>query len=303
MAKIELTLEQARSQSANFMYVFASDKFLSLIPQKHAAVIRNKRANQKKLLMLSADEYLGSMDRYSEYVQAVRTGFEETYGMSPAQALEKLALGQEVAGKNWDEGVYGIGELYPTVFKAITIGDQVVSVDKETGHIFVGSEDITDTTKTVYGVVKKQAKALQLFSHPQTAEGYIFMSQYNKTGKRYVAKSYAGSDGIVKNGRTGNDVSASESATVWGNIQLGTGEFLSWVKELLSIIGIKLPNLDITGGNDPEQINATNTLPNQKADGFVTEAGIGEAGAILLALAGGGLLLASAKKKKSKNNK
>lgn len=293
--KLELKLEEVRKHPADFMYVFATDEFLNLIPQKYANIIRGKKLNQKKLLVLSADEYLGSIDRYPEYVQAVREGFEEIYGMSPAQALEKLALGQEVAGKNWSEGVYGIGKLHPTTFGGVTIDGQEVTVDKTTGHIFVGTTDITDTSKTQYGYVKKQVWPVSLFSYEK--ENTIFETAYYKTGKYYYASRYS-VDGVTKSARSGSAVSASEAASVWSNIQLGFTDFVSWIKSLLEMIGIKLPSIEI--GKDIETINADNTLPNQKTDGFVTEAGIGEAGAILLALAGGGLLLANAKKKKSK---
>jgi hypothetical protein len=117
------------------------------------------------------------------------------------------------------------------------------------------------------------------------------MSQYNKIKKKYYAKSYA--DGqYTYSARNGSEISASQSGDIWGAVLLSLEQFMNW---LLSLF---------TGNTtNKEMINANNTLPNQKADGFVQEAGMGEAGMILLALAAGGALLAGGVKGKKNKAK
>ena len=281
---LELTIQEACKNPQNFMYIWADEKaFLQYIKPEWATVIRTKKANQIKLLKLSAEKYRKS---YEEYTNAIREAFIATYDMTPANALIVLAKGGQVAGKDWEAGTFGIGELYPDNFNGMTLNDQPIKVNPENGHILIGAQDITDSSKTVYANVKGQTIPYQLFG---TDGQYIFMSQYNKTKKKYYAKSYA--DGqYTYSARNGSEINASQSGDIWGAVLLSLEQFLNW---LLSLF---------TGNTtNKEMINAENTLPNQQADGFVQEAGMGEAGMILLALAAGGALLAGGVKGKKKS--
>ena len=284
MAQMELTLDQARQNSASFLYIFASDTYLGYLEKKYATIIKGKRANQIKLLSLSAEKYLGSLDRYQEYKDAVREGFMETYGMEPADALVKLALGETVAGKNYEEGVYGIGSLPDTY-----AGHTDVTVDPTSGHIFKDGKDYTDESLTICDKVKGQVIPTQLFAN---IDEVTYASKYNKTRKKYYAHSYSNANGKYS-ATTGKEIVSTDAGSVFENIQLGFWDFLSWVKSVLAFFGI---NIATDGGKDT--INTNNTLPNQKKDGYVTESGIGEAGAIALMLLAGGTLLASGGLKK-----
>ena len=298
MAKLELTLDQARKQSAIFLYIFASDKYLSYIDKKYATVIKGKRANQRKLLTLSAQAYINSDAQYggkeyNEYVEAVRQGFIETYGMEPTDALIKLALGETVAGKNWAEGVYGTSGIG----KAATFYGTNVSVDPSNGHIFKDGKDYTDESKTVYKEIKKQAVPYQLFA---TIGETTYMSQYNKTYKKYYAQSYSTAEGSFK-ASSGAVLGASNAATVFENVQLGALDFLSWIQQLLAFFGINLNFGSSSSSTTTETINETNTLPNQQADGYVQTAGMDYlTGALLAAVAAGTLFVGIKGKKKRK---
>lgn len=268
---MELTIQQACNQSANFMYIWADEKaFLSRINQKYAKIIRGKKYNQIKLLELSAEKYGKT---YEEYKNAIRESFIEQWGEHPADALVILAQGGTIAGKNWSEGVYGVGALYTKTFT----GYANITVSEIDGHIFNNGMDITETAKTVYTTIKKQAVPYQLFA---TVDGVIFMSQYNKTSKKYFAQSYSTADGSYS-ARTGNQINASDSADIWGTVINSIQVFVEWI---ISIFG--------GAGTNRTTINSENTLPSQIEDGFVQEAGMGEATGILLALAAGGILLA-----------
>lgn len=274
---VELTIEQAKKAPANFMYVWADEQqFLSHIDKNSAAIIRAKKANQNKVLKLSADKYGSTVSAYTE---AIRSAFIEYYGMTPAQALVTLANGGEVAGKNWAQGVYGIGAVKRSNFYQ----NGNVTVDEKTGHIFYNGNDVTSTSGIVYGRVKKD-NAFPI-SYSAVIEGNTYTSQYSKTAKKYYAGSYATADGVKQNA-DGVTITASDSASVWESVLLSLEQFVQWIVSLFS------------GSSKTETINAGNTLPSQE-DGFVTS-GVSESSGILVAaIAAGMLLLGSDQDKKS----
>lgn len=285
---IELTIEQVKKHPASFLYVFADEQgFLQKINKKYATIIRGKKANQMKVLALSAEKYGKT---YSEYADAVKTGFEEIYGMRPTQALVTLAEGGEVAGKNWSEGVFGVGSL-SNKFKGTDI-----TVDPKTGYMQRNGK-LLPAYDTNYTDVNGKSVAYQIFYYDE-ASGNTYMSQYNKTLKKYYAQSYSNTEGQSFAALSGLAIGASDGASLWGNITLGVNWFSNILKWILSIFGINLPSID----SSVTTINEDNTLPDQKADGFVYESGFGEAGGIVLALVLGGTLLAggfkNTKKKK-----
>ena len=283
MAK-ELTLQQARENSSSFLYIFASDQYLKYIPAKYATIIKGKRANQRKLLTLSAQAYINKDavyggSEYKQYVNAVSEGFEATYGMTPAEALVKLALGETVAGKNWEQGVYGVGALYPATFYGTNI-----SVNPDNGHIIKDGTDYTDESKTVYDNFGKKIGTIpsQLFA---TIGETTYMSQYYKIGKKYYAKAYSTASGSFS-AKNGSKIEKIDAGSVFENIQLGSWDFLDFLKSLFSFFGISFNN------DDKEQINETNTLPNQQTDGYVQDSPQPlESSAILAAVAAGALII------------
>ena len=282
----ELTIQEACTAPASFMYIFASDEFLSYIEPKYARIIKGKRGNQVKILMLSADKYLGSSDKWTQYGEAIRSAFIETYGMQPLEALSILAQGGSVAGKNWKEGVYGIGVTANIDF-GVSVNGQSVFCNATDGHIYVGSTDITDESKTVYKTVSGQTIAYQLFS--KETDGKTFMTQYSKTRKKYDAQSYSTADGAFS-ARTGSALTGSDSADIWGTILMYLEKFVNW-----------LISLFVKESDQKQQITAENTLPSQAGDGFVQTAGMSTAAKVALALAAGGALLygSTAKGKKT----
>lgn len=271
---MELTIAQARSGSAGFMYIWADEnKFLRYIPKKYAKIIRGKKANQNKLIMLSAEKY---NKKVSDYTQAIREQFIEDYGMTPAEALIVLAQGGTVAGKNWREGVFGIGKTINENGFGVEINDKPVVVNMETGEIMCGMKNLTDTTRTVYKKVNGKVIPYQLFGYDNSGDDITFMSQYDSKTKTYKSASWSNSEGTYS--PEGTPLTAKDGADIWGNVNNLLDKFLDW---LLKLFGVD---------KDTQLISASNTLPSQTEDGFITKA---EAGGILLALAAGGALLAS----------
>ncbi len=286
---LELTLEQACEQSANFMYIWADEReFLRYIDPKYASIIRTKKANQAKLLSLSAEK---ERKTYEEYTTAIRQAFIDQWGCKPAEALVILAQGGHIAGKDWTKGMYGVGTLPTSTFKGITVGADgkgKVEVDKTTGHILRNGVDITDETKTVVETINKKTIPYNLFGVDDL--GTTFKSRYNKTLKKYYAESYE-MDGTTYDAYTGKAITASDSSDIWGAIMMSLDKFINWI---ISLFG---------GSTERETISAANTLPNQRVDGFTSKAGTSETGVILLCAAAAGYLMFGGKKKKTKGVK
>lgn len=279
---VELTIEQAKKAPANFMYVWADEaKFLSKLDKKTASIIRAKKANQRKVLSLSAEKYKTTVQAYTD---AIRSAFIDYYGTTPAQALVTLANGGEVAGKNWSKGVYGIGAVKRSNFYQ----NGNVTVDEKTGHIYNNGVDVTSASGVVYGKVKGKAFPI---SYSAEIDGYTYTSQYSKTAKKYYAGSYSTADGVKQNA-DGASITASDSASVWESIILSLNQFMQWIISLFA-------------GKTVETINDANTLPSQ-SDGFVsTGGGMSQANMLLVAAVAVGALLFGGKKNggKKKSNK
>lgn len=298
---IEMTLDEVRAQAANYMYVFATEDYLKYLPKKYAAIIRAKKYNQKKVLALSAEKYYGDPSpegqAYKNYVQAVRDGFLENYGMLPGEALVLLAEGKTVAGKNYEAGVFGIGAAKSATFTGVAIDDKEVKVDPETGQIVIDGR-LYPTTQTIYDTKKGDdlGRYQQVYMDDNN---YTFVSQYNKSDRKWYACTWSsGMTGKTYKASNGKETSASKMSSVWESLALAFDGWDDWLKSVIEqLLGVN------TQAANGEPLSAKNTLPNQTADGFVTEdGGLMEAGGILLALAAGGALLTGGlmKGKKSK---
>lgn len=279
MAGIKMTITEVQKHPADFLYIFADDKkFLPYIDLKHRAIIVGKRANQNKIILLSAQEYGSSRD---EYVKAIREAFINIYGVTPAQALVTLAQGGEVAGKNWAKGVYGVGST------AITRKDFVqnpsITVNTETGEILKDGK-VVSSTPAVYGrSLKGDAVA---FNYSYTENGKTYTSQYNKALGKYYASAYATAD--VMQNADGKNITGADVSSNWENGILSIEKLGDWIMNLLEQLGL------ISTDDGRETISPANTLPSQTKDGFVagvekTETDWGTIGLVVL----GGTLLAT----------
>lgn len=279
----ELRIEDVKKKPANFMYLWAENAFLAAIPKKYANIIYNKRLNQIYLINLSVQKYGRTFD---EYKQAIYDAFVSAYGMKPTDALKRLAEGKTVAGKNWSQGVFGIGSTQLGFSQ-----NSKVKVDATSGHILVNGQDMNTASSLnpnyAQNSIYDANGAFQLWYKDEA--GNTYFSQRGSDGK-YYASEYASADGTTQNAN-GSALSATEQATIWGAIISQVESIIQW---LISLFG--------TG---KETINEQNTFPSQTADGFASTSSDGtiEAGGLLLALAAGGLLLGGGlfgRKKKKK---
>lgn len=287
---MELTIKEACTNPANFMYLWADeDAFLRYLKPQWASVIRGKKRNQMKLILLSAQKYLNKNavlngKEYHQYTDAIRQAFVDTYDMTPGNALLILAQGGTVAGKNWSEGVFGIGATNQFYGTNITVRPNDGYFEKG-GVLLPGNEDLN-----VYANVGGKTVVYQRF-YEDPESGVTYMSQLNKVTKKYYAASYSSTAGTFK-AKNGDSINPSDSADIWGTILASLDKFLNWLISLFA------------GNSNTDLITAENTLPNQKGDGFVQTGGGGisdmlESGSgLLIAAAAAGLLLMGGSKKK-----
>lgn len=276
MAAFKLSLEDVRSKPESFLYIFASTEFCRSLGEKAYNIIMRKKLNQQKILTQSANNAGLAFD---DYANAIREGFINTYGMTPAEALIKLAKGEEVAGKNWAEGVYGVGALYNMQF---TQAPQI-TVDPKTGKLLVNGTVGSGQTALI---ASGYPDNVQGYSYTDPATGSTYSSRYRKVKKKYYAHLVTDKDG---NRYASNGASATPAdGSMWENALGFLQKLVDWI---ISIFGG-------TATKNVEKITANNTSPSQY-DGFVTQ----EAGmspilvAGMVALAAGTLLNKKGKKK------
>lgn len=257
---LNLTKEQILQNPANFLYLFADEQlFLQRIDAKSASIIRAKKSNQQQVLVNAV-----TSANYNSAIDEVRTAFTNIYGMSPEKALVTLANGGEVAGKNWAEGIYGVGAVKRQDF----VQNTSVKVSED-GTITVNGTAV-QTTDT-YGRGKKGATVAYTRSYTDD-NGNTFTAQYNKLTGKYYALSYTTKEGEKQNA-DGKAISNADSSTIWCSVIESFQSFIEWLVSLF------------TGGR--QTITASNTLPTQQ-DGFVQESGTGWY--VVAALAVGALL-------------
>lgn len=267
---MQLTLEQVKKHPALMLYCWADkDAFLSKLDRKTAGIIAQKKANQLQVMALLSGGY---NNQFYANLAEVKQAFVDIYDMTPEKALVTLANGGEVAGKNWVQGIYGVGKTQRIDF----VQNSAVKVDTETGKILVNG--VAVEASPVYGGVGY--KNIKGYSY--VLGGVTFSSQL--IGKKYFAGTVTLADGTTQDAN-GDPVTDADSSSIW-----------------LSIIGFveKLVNWFLTViGKEDKKITAENTIPAQ-GDGFTYDTA--EAGFPwwILALVGGGWLLSGGKFKTKK---
>lgn len=273
---LELTIKQAIQKPEAFIYIWADEaKFLRYIDAKHAKIIRGKKANQNKLLELSAEKYGTTKQAYTD---AIRQALIDAYGLTPAQILVKLANGDTVAGKNWSEGVYGVGKV------SNTFSGSSVSVDPASGKILNNGVEVEGQT----AIFNK--KGVSCYS--AVVDGKTYTSNYRAASKQFVASQVVDSEGNVVNA-SGISITSADSADFWEMIIAACEKVINW---LISLFGGDKSNTEL--------ISVGNTAANQRQDGFTTgtnEAGFGWVGtAVLATVLVGGVLYGERGKKTKK---
>ena len=286
---IEMTIDQVKRNPQMFMYIWVTEAFKNPRVElgKYAKPILVKKANEEKVIKLSAQKY---GVKAQDYVDAIRESFNEAFDMYPPEALQRLALGEDVAGKNWAKGVYGVGALTDSW------SGTNISVDNVTGKILQGGVEVPGQSASYSAVGKNKINGYTV-----TIDGMTYSSRCRN--KKNFAGLKADGNGIKYN-PDGTQAKTADLSSLWEGCQLVWNAFVEW---LIKVFG----NLET--GEEKEVLNQTNTFPSQVDDGMATQSSSltevlsANSGLILLALGAGTLLatggLPGMKKKKGKKSR
>lgn len=238
------TLSDIKKCPIDYLYLWASDEFISKLGSK-ARIIKQKKYNQYQALWktvvmnnesASADEL---QELYQQWTSEIASAIKDTYGYTPGEILVRLAMGQEVAGKNFKNGVYGVGNTPSTSF----VQNSSVQVNPLTGVVMQNGLPMQNQT-AVYG------RDGSVIGYSTQVGGEQYQSYF--VGGQYNALSFSNSDGVqYANGGAFN----ASNASFWqnaNNYMPIINSVLSW---LTSIVNSFFPNRTV--------LTSENTVPVQ----------------------------------------
>lgn len=274
-------LEDIKKCPIDFLYLWASDDFISKLGNK-ASIIAEKKYNQYqtlwRIMVDVADQGSESanLNEYKRWTSEIAQAIQDTYGRTPAEILVDLANGKTVAGKDFKNGIFGVGETTGNTF----VQNSDYTVDPSTGKI-IASDGSTLTQTPIYG----QDGSVMGYSYNNGNTQY--QSVYSNG--QYVALSYSDANGVQKaNGGSFN----AAGGTFWQNAENYmpmVNKIVDWV---LSLVSQLLPGNRVT-------LTTENTVPKQTE--WVYEEKSNAGGAILALAAAGALIFAGGKSNKKKN--
>ena len=184
---------------------------------------------------------------YNEWLQRIAAAIEDVYGMKPEDILQKLALGKDVLGKNWRNGIYGISGNVVTTFSQ----NSVVTVDTTTGKIMVDGVEAPGQTP-IYGEGDGETASITGYSYYDAAGNVQYQSGVSASGQ-YGAVCYTNSNGTQK--ATGGNFDPS-TGSFWqnaNNYMPIVTDLINWLKSVID---------SLLGGNRVV-LQPSNTVPEQ----------------------------------------
>lgn len=273
------TLANVLQCPIDFIYLWASDGFIAQLGSK-ARIIKEKKYNQYQTLWkimvdnVKSNNSADLQDAYIDWTNQIADAIKNTYGMTPAIILQKLAMGEDVLGKNWKQGIYGIGEVQSTFSQ-----NNAVTVDGSTGKIMVNGV-AADGQVPIYGA----NGVVTGYSYYDKTANAQFQSGVNANGQ-YGAACYSNESGV-------------QSAT-GGTFDQSTGSFWSNAANYIPLIQRVIEWLvSLFGAGERVVLTRQNTVPEQTE---WVEENNGNGGLIAGGLALAGLALITMEK--PKNNK
>lgn len=215
----------------DFIYLFASDSFISRLSGVYRRTVYNKNILQRKYVNTMAVQ--AGYD-YKDVRDKIGAIIEDTYARKPADVLNRLASGQDVAGKNWKEGVYGVGATYRESWTQ----NPNIKVDPSSGKLLQGGLEISGQTGVYTGSGK-------LIGYTASVDGAQYQSQ--RVGEKYYAGSYGTADGAFN--ADGSAFQAVNCESVFQSIFTYLPMFqslLEWFFSLMNITPIRTQNVVAT---------------------------------------------------------
>lgn len=271
------TLASIKQCPIDFLYLWAGDDFIANLGSR-ARIIKEKKYNQYQTLWKTMVENVGSasaekyQETYTQWTKEIAEAIKSVYGLTPAQILHKLAMGEMVVGKDWNSGVYGDEKTQITFDQ-----NPSITVDPSSGKILNNGTELPGQT-AIYGQSGNIAGYSAVVGNNQ------YQSNLSNMGV-YGAYTYSNGDGTIQSA-TGSNFSASQGS-FWQN----ANNYMPIVERLIDWIMSLFP----AGGRTV--LTQQNTVPQQKE--WVEDS---KDNSLLIAggLAAAGLLLISMEKPKDK---
>ena len=219
---------------ADWIYLFASDSFISRLSGVYRATVYQKNLLQRKYVNTCA---VDSGEKFESWRDKIGASFENIYGMTPQVALNKLASGENVAGKNWEQGVFGIGATRYEGFSQ----NQGVTVDASTGKLMQSGSEVSGQTAVYSGSGK-------VVGYTANIAGATYQSM--KSGGRYYAGTYSTVDGVYN--ADGTVYNAQNAESIFQNINAWlpmVQQFVQWIMSLFNFQAIN-PNTVVARQDD-----------------------------------------------------
>lgn len=292
MAQIKnntVTLQNILDQPIAYLYVFRdfyideakTVKFLNTLGNKKS-IINGKGNNQEALIRNTVVSERGNDDTYQEFLGELRNKIKEEYGMSPELILCKLANGETVAGKNWEKGVYGIGENE-------NVAPAGCSVDPTTGKVKYNGT-IVKTQYPVYGnITRNGMTTVGVIGYTAEQNNTTITSGVSNTGSYKIYSVGTNDSQKFANGTKFNN---ADSFSLWASL----GTYLPYIGMILSILSGLVSLFKGTSSwswGNTGLLGAYNTYPCQKdwADFGDDDEGMTTSDLLLLAAAAGAIYL------------
>lgn len=229
----------------DFIYLFASDNFISKLSGSYRRTVYNKNILQRKYLnTLCVDAGY----KFEEVREKIGVIIEDTYGLKPAEILNRLASGQNVAGKNWKAGVYGVGATYREGWSQ----NQAITVDPNTGKILNAGVEVSGQTGVYTGSGKTTGYTV-------TIDGAQYQSV--RHGDKFYAGSYGTTEGAFN--ADGTQYRAENAESVFQNIFTFLPMFqslLEWFFSLMNITPIRTQNVVASQSDWVKTTSSADTL-------------------------------------------
>ena len=254
-----MTKEEILRVPVNFLYVYSNPQFEALVKKyissRAAATIARKRQNGVTVLK---GAYSGTANLQKAY-QEISDAIVEQYGITPQEMLQKLLNGETVAGKNWREGVFGIGATKVTAYKE----NPNVLVDTDTGKLIDSGAQTDDAFISggtpIYknkGIGKNKTTYISGYSYE--IDGKVYTTKRASDGK-YYAYSYGDSEGMYS--ALGTEMKSADFSSVWENIETAVPflqKFIEWLASIFNISIVK--QQDVTPSQSEFVTNDNNNI-------------------------------------------
>lgn len=265
MAKNDVKCADILEEPIAFLYIFIEDfdkinfPFLEMLDEKHRSIISSKAYNQKVMCRnVYMDEHNDSTEGLQDFYQEIKNKIIDQYGMYPTEILLRLASGENVAGKDWAEGTYGVGETdnkYYKNFKLVTNAGQDLSniIVNDDGTLRFGRAT-QNPSNIIYGSDGKPV------SYQYDFNGLSLTTQL--VNGTWFAGTVGGSKKNQQWNADGTKFFSASASSIWQSIST----YLPYVGLLLSLLSWLFSSFKSNSLSANSLFNTSNTFPNQRVD-------------------------------------